>query len=84
MIAARSERTRDSTGRSCRYHSTVHDSTYFSDQHIAVRDMVRTFARETVAPVAKQLDGDQEFPWTNVKRMGFFFIMLMKKTNKMS
>ena len=48
----------------------MHDSTYFSDQHIAVRDMVRAFAREAVAPVAKQLDGDQEFPWANVKRMG--------------
>jgi butyryl-CoA dehydrogenase len=46
------------------------DSLYFSDQHIAVRDMVRQFAREEVAPVAAQYDVSQEFPWENVQKMG--------------
>jgi butyryl-CoA dehydrogenase len=46
------------------------DSLYFSDQHIAVRDMVRQFAREEVAPVAAQYDASQEFPWENVQKMG--------------
>ena len=46
------------------------DSAYFSDQHLAVRDMVRRFAREEVAPVAARLDATQEFPWENVKKMG--------------
>jgi butyryl-CoA dehydrogenase len=46
------------------------DSLYFSDQHLAVRDMVRTFAREEVAPVAAELDATATFPWQNVKRMG--------------
>src|SRR5918998_1696482 len=46
------------------------DSLYFSDQHLAVRDMVRSFAREHVAPVAARFDESQEFPWENVKRMG--------------
>ena len=36
----------------------MEDSLYFSDQHIAVRDMVREFAREEVAPVAAQFDAD--------------------------
>ena len=46
------------------------DSLYFSDQHIAVRDMVRQFAREEVAPVAAKYDASQEFPWENVQKMG--------------
>ncbi len=46
------------------------DSLYFSEQHLAVRDMVRAFAREQVAPVAAQHDADASFPWENVKAMG--------------
>jgi alkylation response protein AidB-like acyl-CoA dehydrogenase len=46
------------------------DSLYFTEQHQAVRDMVREFAREHVAPVAGELDQKGEFPWENVKRMG--------------
>jgi butyryl-CoA dehydrogenase len=32
--------------------------------------MVRAFARDEVAPVAKRLDDSQEFPWENVRKMG--------------
>jgi butyryl-CoA dehydrogenase len=46
------------------------DALYFSEQHLAVREMVREFARDEVAPVAKQFDADSTFPWENVKRMG--------------
>ncbi|MBA3557932.1 MAG: acyl-CoA dehydrogenase [Gemmatimonadaceae bacterium] len=46
------------------------DSLYFSEQQLAVRDMVREFARVEVAPVASRLDADAEFPWDNVKKMG--------------
>src|SRR5881394_1430812 len=46
------------------------DSLYFSEQHLAVRSMVREFARSEVAPVAAELDAKAEFPWENVKRMG--------------
>jgi butyryl-CoA dehydrogenase len=48
----------------------MEDSLYFNEQHYAVRDMVRAFAREEVAPVAGKLDIAGEFPWANVKRMG--------------
>ena len=47
----------------------MEDSLYFNEQHHAVRDMVRAFAREEVAPVAGRLDAAGEFPWENVKRM---------------
>ena len=47
----------------------MEDSLYFNEQHYAVRDMVRAFAREEVAPVASRLDAAGEFPWDNVKRM---------------
>ena len=46
------------------------DSLYFNEHHIAVRDMVREFAREEVAPVAASFDASQEFPWKNIKKMG--------------
>src|ERR1039458_10591612 len=32
--------------------------------------MVRSFARDEVAPVAARFDEFQEFPWENVKKMG--------------
>jgi butyryl-CoA dehydrogenase len=46
------------------------DHLYFSEQHHAVRDMVRAFARDHVAPVAARHDADSSFPWENVKAMG--------------
>jgi butyryl-CoA dehydrogenase len=46
------------------------DALYFSEQHLAVRQMVREFARDEVAPVAAKFDADSIFPWENVKRMG--------------
>jgi alkylation response protein AidB-like acyl-CoA dehydrogenase len=46
------------------------DDLYFSSQHLAVRQMVRAFAQEEIAPVAAQFDVRGEFPWANVKRMG--------------
>src|SRR5438309_11774477 len=46
------------------------DSLYFSEQHIATREMVREFARDEVEPVARKLDADAKFPWDNIKAMG--------------
>lgn len=46
------------------------DALYFSEQHLAVREMVREFARDEVAPVAAKHDADATFPWANIKRMG--------------
>src|SRR5665213_2064883 len=46
------------------------DSIYFSEQNLAVRDTVRAFAREHVAPVAAELDAEGKFLWHNVRRMG--------------
>ena len=39
----------------------MEDSLYFSEQHLAVRNMVREFARGEVAPVAAELDAKAEF-----------------------
>lgn len=46
------------------------DSFYFSEQHLAVRETVRGFARDHVAPVAAKLDAEGKFLWDNVKGMG--------------
>ena len=46
------------------------DSLYFSEQHLQVREMVREFSREHIAPVARELDRTSTFPWHNIKAMG--------------
>ncbi len=51
------------------------DSLYFTEQHLAVREMVRQFARDEVAPVARALDADSIFLWDNVKKMGELGLM---------
>jgi alkylation response protein AidB-like acyl-CoA dehydrogenase len=45
------------------------DSLYFTEQHLAVREMVAAFARDEVAPVARRFDDEAVFPWDNVARM---------------
>jgi hypothetical protein len=46
------------------------DSLYFNEQHIAVREMVRAFATDEIAPIAARADADAAFPWETVKKMG--------------
>ena len=46
------------------------DTLYFSEQHLAVREMVRSFAQTEIAPIAAQYDASSEFPWPTIKRMG--------------
>ena len=48
----------------------MHDYLYFSEQHLAVRETVRAFARDEVAPIAAHYDATAEFPWPTIKRMG--------------
>ena len=43
---------------------------YFDENHRMIRDMVRDFAENEIAPVAGELDKSGEFPWENVKKMG--------------
>jgi butyryl-CoA dehydrogenase len=47
----------------------MHDSLYFSDHHLQVRDMVRDFARSVVKPSARAYDLESKFPWDNVRQM---------------
>ena len=46
------------------------DALYFGEQHLQVREMVRRFAREEVAPVAAKCDAEAKFPWDSVRKMG--------------
>src|SRR5215813_13250054 len=46
------------------------DSLYFSEQHLATREMVRQFARDEVAPVAAKYDASAKFPWESIRKMG--------------
>jgi alkylation response protein AidB-like acyl-CoA dehydrogenase len=45
------------------------DSLFFSDQHREVRAMVRDFARNEIAPIAREADATSEFPWPTVAKM---------------
>src|ERR1041384_776335 len=49
---------------------TMDDSLYFTDHHLAVREMVRGFATEHVQPIAARYDASAEFPWESIRRMG--------------
>jgi len=51
------------------------DSLYFGEQQLAVRNMVREFARDEIAPIAAQFDESQDFPWETVKRMADLGLM---------
>jgi alkylation response protein AidB-like acyl-CoA dehydrogenase len=46
------------------------DSIYFTEHHHQVRDMVREFTQNRIAPVAAELDRTSTFPWDNIKAMG--------------
>src|ERR671915_1981921 len=46
------------------------DTLYFTEHHHQVREMVREFSRERIAPVAGDLDRTSEFPWENIRAMG--------------
>jgi len=46
------------------------DALYFSEQHLATREMVRQFARDEVAPVAAKYDAEATFPWESIRKMG--------------
>jgi alkylation response protein AidB-like acyl-CoA dehydrogenase len=46
------------------------DGLYFTEQHLHVREMVRQFARDEVAPIAAKYDAEAKFPWETVRKMG--------------
>ncbi|MEK6609625.1 MAG: acyl-CoA dehydrogenase family protein, partial [Gemmatimonadota bacterium] len=43
------------------------DALFFNQHHLEVREMVRDFARNEIAPVAREHDATSEFPWATVK-----------------
>jgi butyryl-CoA dehydrogenase len=45
-------------------------SLYFGEHHHQVREMVRDFSRQEIAPVARELDRTSAFPWENIRKMG--------------
>jgi butyryl-CoA dehydrogenase len=53
-----------------RRHPIMDDSLYFAEQHLQVRETVRAFARDEIAPIAAKYDASAEFPWETISRMG--------------
>ncbi len=48
---------------------------YFTEEHKMLRDMVREFARNELAPLAKEIDETATFPHESVKKMGELGLM---------
>lgn len=42
---------------------------YLTEEHVALRERVARFGRESIEPVARELDETGDFPWENVQRM---------------
>jgi len=59
---------------------------YLTSEHLALRARVNRFAREAIAPVARDLDESGEFPWENVKlmaEMGLFGVPVPRELGGM-
>jgi butyryl-CoA dehydrogenase len=48
--------------------STV-DDRYLTDEHRMLREMVREFSQNEIAPIAGEIDREARFPWKNVAKM---------------
>ncbi len=48
---------------------------YFTEEHNLLRDMVRDFARNELAPIAQEIDESGEFPSESIKKMGELGLM---------
>ena len=48
----------------------MHTNFDLTEEQQAIRDTVRRFAREKIAPIAAQLDESQEFPQATIKELG--------------
>jgi len=42
---------------------------FFDDHHFELREHLRDFARNEIAPIAREYDHSAEFPWPTVKKM---------------
>ena len=51
------------------------DELFFTEEHVMLRDMVRDFAKNEVAPVARELDRLGKFPKDLIKQMGELGLM---------
>ena len=43
---------------------------FFTDDHLAIRDMARDFATNRIAPIAPAFDESGEFPLETIREMG--------------
>lgn len=48
---------------------------YFSEEHLLLRDMVRDFARNELAPIAREIDESGKFPSKSIQKMGELGLM---------
>jgi alkylation response protein AidB-like acyl-CoA dehydrogenase len=58
------------------------DKLFFTEDHIAIQDMVREFSKTEIEPLANELDANEQFPKNLVEKMGRLGLMGMIIPNK--
>ena len=53
------------------------DKLFFTDDHIAIQNMVREFSKTEIEPIANELDANEQFPKKLVEKMGILGLMGM-------
>ncbi|MFH1681643.1 MAG: acyl-CoA dehydrogenase family protein, partial [Candidatus Eisenbacteria bacterium] len=48
---------------------------YLTEEHLAIRTMVREFARKEIAPIAAEIDRSGEFPRETIRKLGELGLM---------
>ena len=51
------------------------DSIYLSDEHLLLRNMVRDFASNELAPIAQEIDQNSTFPIESIKKISDLGLM---------
>ena len=51
------------------------NSIYFNEEHILLKNMVREFAQNELAPLAQEIDKLQKFPEESIKKIAALGLM---------
>ena len=53
------------------------DKLFFTEDHIAIKNMVKEFSKTEIEPIANEMDANEQFPKTLLEKMGSLGLMGM-------
>ena len=53
----------------------VNESIYYNEEHILLRNTVREFAKNELAPLAQEIDSNSQFPEKSIKKLANLGLM---------